>query len=156
MEEILQRLHAAYKSFDNPEFFFVGSALDNNPYQDLVQEIRQWFEVEEDTDPNDDVSFGYLLSQGEQQWVLRLSMVGPFAVLDRIGPSNQVDVIGPTQQLLSPAEDRLVGLVSSAGIRLLDKREMETTVPLHLDGIDGDTRLYQALFTATDVLPWEA
>lgn len=36
-------------------------------------------DVEDITDPNDEVSFGYLLDD----YVLRLSMVGPFAVLLR-------------------------------------------------------------------------
>ena len=53
------------------------------PYARLVQEVANHFRVMEIMDANEDVSFQYELTHGDDGWVLELSAVGPYAVFSR-------------------------------------------------------------------------
>lgn len=111
--------------------------------------------MEEDTDPNDDVSFGYLVTEGDHKWVLRLSMLGPYALFLRLEASVTV-VSGSTTPLSTP-EETMLTILAQHGIHVMDMDELLWPVPLHLLNTDPrNVRVYQALFTDSAVLPWEA
>ena len=155
-EELVTLIHEKYKALDAPDFSFVREVLANRPYAKVTQKIAQGFELEEDTDPNDDVSFGYLLTKGHQRWMLRISMVGPYAVLFRLDSPEGIKVVSPGMPGLSAAETSLVTLLSEARIRLLDRDTLCLPVPIQLFNTEPEnSRLYQALFVDSDVLPWE-
>jgi len=56
MENVYTQIQRTYKSFSKPEFFFVSDALQKRPYKEVIEQISPGFQVEEDTDPNDDVT----------------------------------------------------------------------------------------------------
>jgi len=140
MKNVLTQIERTYRSYESPEFFFVS------PYKHLVQKISACFQVEEDTDPNDDVSFGYLLrakyrsgAKRDQQWLLRLSMVGPYAVLFRLlhTETGVPTVISYTEPVLSelecsPWEKYLLNTLSLLGICLMDRQSLMQPVPMIL------------------------
>jgi hypothetical protein len=155
-EKLVALICEKYKSLDAPDFSFVREALSIQPYAKVIQKIARGFDLEEDTDPNDDVSFGYLLTKEHQRWMLRISMVGPYAVLFRLDNAESVEVLSPIMPGLSAAETSLVVLLSEAHIQLMDRDTLSLPVPLQLFNTEPEnSRLYQALFVDSDVVPWE-
>jgi hypothetical protein len=157
MTEVIDVIRSVYGSFENPDFHFASEALRRRPYEQVVSQLERIFKAEEDTDVNDDVSFGYVLrSHGQREWVLRLSMVGPYAVVLRLSGNGPAEVVSPGAPTLEEQELKLLQVLSAQGIQVLSQDELMRPVPLSLYNTNpGNVRIYQALFSDTDVLPWE-
>lgn len=156
LDEVLKLIRQRYRSLESPDFSFVEAALAWHPYETVMSIFHQRFQVEEDTDPNDDVSFGYLLTKGQQRWILRISMLGPYAVLLRLDESDNAAVIHATTTELSALEKELTATLTDHGIHLLGLEVLLHPVPIRLFNTEREnTRVYQALFSDCDVLPWE-
>jgi len=148
-------LRQAYGSPTTPNWSFVSEALRRRPYQPLVDELAAIVSVEENTDPNDDVSFSFVLGLGESAWSLRLSMIGPYALLLRAHPSV-VEFLPPEPDERSATERRIVELLASHGVQLLDRDLLEEPVDFAVTDSEADQpRLYQALFSDEVELPWQ-
>lgn len=155
-DEIIAFIRDKYGSLESPNFSFVEDAISRQPYQALIRRLSRVFSVEEDTDPNDDVSFMYVLTSGRRQWLLRMSMLGPYAVLFRLNDEDEPELVWDDWQATSDSEKEALGILSDMGIRVMSLEELSLRVPLTLFNADpGNVRVYQALFTDTDVLPWE-
>ena len=155
--EFLSRIKEVYRSLDEPNFSFVMEATRKRPYEDVISEVVTTLGLasEEYNDPNDDVSFQYHLSRGDENWAVELSMLGPFAVVARIGEGWD-RVLIQNDSSLSELERQLLAILRSYGLRLLSREELEQPVPLRLFNAEpGDVRVYQALFSDIDVLPWQ-
>jgi hypothetical protein len=149
-------IRRAYRSLSNPEYGFVQQCLDRRPYDGIVSVLNTTFTVEEDTDPNDDVSFGFLVSSKYSRWLLRISMVGPYGVLLRLGPGGEP---GPPISGVPESADQLEAdiceVIQREGVVLLGQGILEVPIRLKMFTTDPDNvRLYQALFQDTDILPW--
>ena len=92
-ENLKSIIFQKYGSLEAPRFDFVKEVLKARPYDGVIEEIRRKFTVEEDTDPNEDVSFGYVLVRGDKTWLLRISMLAPYAVLFRILSLQKLEFI---------------------------------------------------------------
>jgi hypothetical protein len=156
LDEVVQSIRAAYGSLDHPRFDFVADSVRARTYPAMIGQLAQWFSTQDDTDVNTDVSFGCLLASGCERWLLRVSMVGPYAVLVRLGREvGGVVLSGPTASS-SEAEQQLIGTVAASGLRLLDRDLLSRTVPLRLLAApSGTVSVYQALFVDTDFPPWQ-
>lgn len=155
MEDIVRIIEAKYGSLEEPDFAFIGEAMASRPYDDLVTTIGREFEVEEYTDEDDDHGFDFGLQDGGHGWALKLSTVGRFAALARAGRAWD-EILTETSADLSDKERWLIGRLREAGFRLLGQAELEQPVPLRLFKVDpGKVRVYHALFTDTDGLPWD-
>jgi hypothetical protein len=84
VEALVEVARQRYGSLEEPDFSFVAAALFARPYEAVAQEMRERFIVEEITDPNDDVSFGFVIGLGSQRWSLQLSMVERLALHDTV------------------------------------------------------------------------
>ncbi|MBI1925548.1 hypothetical protein HYR99_15005 [Candidatus Poribacteria bacterium] len=125
-------------------------------YQAIVDELGNIVEVEEDTDANDDVSFCYLLVKGNKRWSLNISMIGPYAVLMRINHLRRFEIAYPDDGNLSQLENEITKILQKNSITLLPRYLLECPVPLKLYNTEPENvKIYQALFTDTDILPWE-
>jgi hypothetical protein len=143
-----------YKSLTEPKYWFTRQAMVMKPYQLIVDALQQEFVVQDLTSFNIDVSFRYLLTAGEEQWVLELSMVEPYAVLLRLD-RQEPPLTGATVSL-SDSERRIVNLLTAFNIVLLEKEILEQPIDLVLFNTEPEyVRLYQALFADTWLLPWE-
>ena len=155
--DLLPIIRCKYGSLEAPKFFFVQDALSKRPYDPLVQQLREDFAVEEDTDPNDDVSFGYLLSRNTQQWRLELSMLGPFAVLLRITEPGHVDLVSHDLTARTEQEESILAILQRNDIKIMERNELVQPVAIKLQNTSPqNSRLYQALFGDTDILPWHS
>ncbi|MGH3800347.1 MAG: hypothetical protein ACRDTD_09495 [Pseudonocardiaceae bacterium] len=146
-----------YGKLDEPDFSFVQEATDSRPYEDVIREVVTTLDLtyEEYSDPNDDVSFEYHLSRDDESWALELSMVGPFAAVARIGDGWD-SILVQSDPNLSELERQLLAILRSHNLQILSKEELEQPVPLRLFNTDpGNVRVYQALFSDIDILPWE-
>jgi hypothetical protein len=154
LNDIVARCREKYGSLSSPDFSFVEQFAERNPYSHLMGLLVKFVGVSDDTDTNDDVSFSYLLQKDEQQWSLQLSMVGPYGLLIRVAePAGEVLI--PAGGDLNDVERRIVELLRSEGIQLLDRRILEEPIALRLYNAEPEeTRLYQALFADVSQLPW--
>jgi hypothetical protein len=153
-EELVRSARGRYGSLEEPDFSFVMEALRVRPYEGIEQELRQQFDVEEIADPNDDVSFAFVVGRGPRRWSLQLSMVERLALLMRIEPEGNCRVI-ETNDAIDPAEQGLLALLQRHGVRVATADLLATPVRLMLSNTEPeDTCLYQALFTDSSVLPW--
>lgn len=156
VEEIVASAGDRYGSLEEPGFSFVREAMAADPYAPLVHRLGEEFDCGEETEPNDDVSFGYLLTNRRGAWVLRLSMIGPYAVLMRLQDDGGTEVVVAEGDEVTEDERRLLRLLEAEGITAIDRETLTRPFPLTLPNTTpGDVRIYQALFTDTDVLPWE-
>jgi hypothetical protein len=157
-DRIIADIERAYESLSDPRYFEITRRLRERPFDGLAEELEARFELVDTTDEDDDVAFIYALSGGARQWALGLSAVAPYAVLARANPADQVwtDVLTPASPDLTGDEQWLMGKVAEHSLRLLSREELERPVPLNLVEIDPQyVRVYQALFTAGEILPWD-
>ena len=150
---IFEEIERKYKSLKEPDFSFVGEAISSRPYNELMDCLKGLFRIEEITDSNDDVSFRYVLSKSGKQWMIELSMVGLYATMLRlpeVGFSELVPFGGEVRE-----EKEIYLLLCKYEFNVLRKRELEESISLNLCNTEpGNVRLYQALFSDTDMLPW--
>jgi hypothetical protein len=152
-DRIREAIERAYGSLDDPAFHFVGEALRERPYRQVVAALARHGTVHDDTAPDDDVSFGTTLESAGARYVLRLSMLGPFAVLLRLPPDRPAQVV--TADTAQASEGPLLADLSAHGLELLDPATLEQPVRLALSKTPLEAcRVYQALFLDNDVLPW--
>ena len=144
-----------YGSLSDPRFHFVRATLEADPFRPLIDELRASFEVSEHTEPNVDVSFALVLRADGRVFPLRLSMIGPYAVLLRPPPAGSWEVIDPAAKT-TESERRILDTVRRFGIEPLDQTTLSLPIGLNMGDTEPDRcRLYQALFVDRDVLPWE-
>ena len=153
----LDVLASAYKNLDQPDFGFVRKVFSARPYDPLIKRMRDYAVVEECTEAEDDVCFSYLLKGRNALWKLDLSVVGPFGIFVRL--RNRVeaeDFIVYSREDLTGFEVKMADLLKRAGVKLLSMDELSVAMPMTLYNTGRDkVRLYQALFSDRDRLPWE-
>ncbi|MBA2116602.1 hypothetical protein [Bremerella alba] len=150
---VLEIIKSRYGSWESPNFDFVSTSLSHSPYATIVAELSSRYQVEEEMDVNDDVSFGYLISDFSSRWFLQISMLAPWALLMRIY-DNGLSVVELNEEL-SSTESNITDILQRSNIKLLGKSLLSLPVPLHLHNTDpGSVRIYQAVFSDTEVLPW--
>jgi hypothetical protein len=156
LDEVMERIRGAYGSLDEPRFDFVVDAARDPRYRTLIRNLAERYTLDADTDLNSDVSFGCVLRYGAERWVLRVSMVGPYAMLLRLRGQGGATLVSSPDPSSSEAEQELIGAVEDSGLRLLDRTVLAAPVNLRLfNTAPNRTRVYQALFVDTDFLPWE-
>jgi len=151
-------LHAAYKSLDHPDFSFVKKAFSARPYDPLVKRLRDYAAIEETAEADDDVCFGYFLKGRDCLWKLDLSLVGPFGIYVRLKSKiSPNDFLVPGKGDLMGPELKIVDILKGAGIKLLGADDLSQPLPLALfNTARGDVKVYQALFSDRNKLPWES
>lgn len=144
-----------YESLEQPDFSFVSIAIASRPYDPVISQLQESFKVEEITDPNDDVSFRYLLSESKSQWVVELSMIGLYATVLRVSDVGPTEVVAPNTSI--QVEQDICSLLVENQFEILDSKELELPFAIKLfNTAPENVCIYQALFSDTDVLPWKA
>lgn len=142
-----------YQSLDEPDYSFAKKAFSSRPYAALIQELDKLYAVEEITDSNDDVSFRYVISKSNNQWVIELSMLGRYAVVLQAHSDGYTEIVCPNTSV--PVEKDIISWLLMNQFEILTKNELEQPVALALSNAEPENVcIYQALFSDTDVLPW--
>lgn len=153
MTAILSKIREKYKSFENPEYHFVQAALAERPYQIVMDELSRKYPLVEDTDSNFDVSFGYLIGFGDKRWMLRISMIGPYAFFLRLESDRSI-LVNPSE-IAAGEETTIMQILMRHNIKLLGRLTLDTPIQMKLYNTSiENTTLYQAMFSDTDFLPW--
>jgi hypothetical protein len=157
VESLIDRIQAsvltAYGPGPRPTFWFVQEAVRTDPHRELIDEFRQSFAIENDTDTNEDVSFNYLLKKDRKLWRLALSMVGPFAVL--IGGVRPEDSVIVRMESQDRDEEYIITAVRSRGFTFLDPETIRKPLAVSYPSADDDDEwnVYHALFVHGEVPP---
>jgi len=156
LNTIRRDVSKAYGSFEEPNFAFVSEAIANQPYRHLLAALSTIFSITVDMDPNYDVGWLFNLDGPNGEPVgLWLSMVGPYAVLIRTIGQNQYTIVEPATPT-TQNERNVLDMLEKFGVHALDRKTLEAPIHLALfNAAPENVRFFQALFTDTDVLPWE-
>lgn len=153
---VVEAVARRYGSVSEPDYSFVTKALAARPYADLVHRLAALVDVEETTDPNDDVSFRYVLTREGDAWAVSLSMVGPYGLLVRLSEPGGHEVITDRATAESDREAKILALLEDAGIHLLSREAAERPIALRRPGDeDEQARIYHAVISDEPLLPWE-
>lgn len=158
MAQYREYISTAYKSLEQPDFAFVKKGFSARPYDPVIKRMRDFAAIEEATQADDDVCFSYLIKGQSSLWKLDLSLVGPFGLFVRLRSRIQTcDFLHYTSDDLTAFEYKILNVLKGAGIRLMTAPDLSIHMPMRLFNTSGDdVRLYQALFSDRDTLPWEA
>lgn len=152
--DLLDVIKRNYKSLERPDFSFVSRAISSKAYDALIKNLRDLFDVEEITDSNDDVSFRYVVSKSNNQWIVELSMLGRYATVLRVLQPGQTELV--SQNTSAPEDKDIISLLLENRLEILGKDKLEQPVDLKLFNTEPEnTCIYQALFSDIDVLPWK-
>ena len=157
-EEVMARINERYGSLTNPSFHWVQGECDRDAYKSLRTTLAEHFDMEDITDLNSDVSFGYELGSKRQAraWTIRLSMLGPYAMIYRHDGYLQNTIMDGPDDIQTSEEKLLVETCRAEGCAVLSFDLLSVPVPLRLfDAAPDRVRVYQALFSDVDFLPGE-
>lgn len=149
-----EQLRRSYGSLSEPKRHFVLSAANRRPFEDVLAELSRSYPVDDDTDINCDVCFTFIV-RGEQPLIVKLSMVGPYAVVLSFG----ADGLGRGSLVGEPGDadgfaGRVVSAVESHGFFRPSADQLETPVPIALVPGRAEVPLYAALFEPEGEAPW--
>jgi hypothetical protein len=155
IDKIFLDIREKYGSLSKPNFLFVQEAKLSAAHQNLINILSEKFSITEDTDTNYDVSFGFLLRrENEDTRSIQISMVGPYCLLMSVKEDGTC-VLVDRSTAASPIDRELIGLLSEASLQVLDEMTLLVPVDLVLCNTEpGNSRVFQALFTDTDQIPW--
>ena len=149
---IVAAIKDAYGSLEAPDFGFVDEAVEYQGYDPVLDQLEESFEILETTDAEEDIAFTYLVSEGSEDLGLWLSMVGPYALLQRVG-EDHVEIL---REPYSEAEEDVLATLADHGITVVPEALLGHTIKMNLpDAADGKVTLYQALFDNSQALPWD-
>ena len=151
--DLHQRIASAYGSLDEPYFGTIQAAYKTRPYADVERALRERFHVTDDTDLNTDVSVVLIAQGATGRWIVYLSLLGPYAVVNRGHEGPRCEVVVPPGV---PGEEADVfNILAAANIAVLPRELLELPSALRRDLSEPtNASLFQALFVDLDVLPW--
>ncbi len=145
---IIEMLIRFYGAGVKRDFAEVLGVFIRKPYDAVREHLRQALDRDLDdiTDPNDETSFGFAVDG----YVLRLSMIGPYALLLR--QEDEADTWIPIESAATELEREVIECARSHGFLLMHRDELERTVDLW--GDEPASSLYHLLFVSEGELPW--
>lgn len=125
---------------DRPNYSGTLALIERDPYAEVREALAGRWRLTEYTDYNSDLSFNYSIEFSATGAEVRLSMVGPYAV-----------VLSTTGEVTDIPE--IAEVLVKAGFHLLDQPMLSR--PVSLWGPEYELPLYEYLFEFDMDLPWE-
>lgn len=139
----------AYGGFDSPNYAFVHSWCESSKYPEVADLLKEHYRVTEDTEPNTDVSYGYVVTDASGAFVLRVSFVGPYFYISAILPDGTL--AAPNKNLLLGGHgDVLCKQMEPLGFVFTPSEVLRRTV----DFGEGPTSVYAILYSYEDEPAW--
>ncbi|MFJ4186405.1 hypothetical protein [Kitasatospora sp. NPDC089509] len=152
IEGYLDRARHTYGSLEDPDFRFASGARVEDTHAELLATLSRLVKVTNMSDENDHVCFVLELREGPREWSLRLSMVGPYAMLLRVtrGWPRRFRILS-VEVIEEPAagtEQAIAELVREAGFTMVSAEDAEYPVRFNASGTEPvDGPLYRVLFS---------
>jgi hypothetical protein len=122
-----------------PDYSKTLRIMQRDPYGDVKEEFSKFSEIIDITDYNSDLGSVLILKDIGDQPIVRLSYVGPFAVV--------------TDSTGSIMRNRTIDdILTASGFSLIQKEILELPVRIWEPEVEG--RLYEFLFEFDEGLPW--
>ena len=131
-----------------PRRGFVAVAFREQPYQSLVADLALETHVVDDTDVNCDVCFSLRLG-ADGLVLLRLSMVGPYAMVEADRGSGRADLVASQADCRTDLEHFVIKVLMHHGLLPLSWPRLAVRVDLALPDV-GEPTVYNALFAPED------
>ena len=152
-DELRRQVIRAYGSLTSPTWHLIQARHDARPYAELEASLRARFVVRDTTDLNDDVALILEVDGTEREWVLFLSYVAPVAAVLALTGERRLQVLAHASG--DADETLLFTLLEQHGLTALSQSTLEQPIELTLSNtLPGRVKLFQALFTDCDILPW--
>jgi hypothetical protein len=146
--EIQRAAIGAYKDLLRPNFSFIFDRYKNRIYEDLLNELRNKFMVEDHTDFNYQTCYELSIKNSNRDMLgLNLSLVEPYGYLSRSRKKVGLDghLTRPEQFIVKPSdcidefESHVFDSCVSHGIRMLSLSDLEAHLPITLfdEDLDG-------------------
>jgi hypothetical protein len=81
---LVSHLKAAYENLESPSYLFSHAFFDKQKYPEVLRFLEAHYNVNEDTEPNADVSYVYFIEGVKLSAVLRVSFVGKYFYLSSL------------------------------------------------------------------------
>lgn len=154
VDKLLGLINQKYGSLANPSYWFIHGPESYQIYEPVLEKLSRLFIVVDITEPNLDVAVAYKLTGSTGEWLLEISLLGPYAVFIRW---NTGDLPLTRQTVTSSEEKIIVEILDSFEIILLARCVLEIPIDLALTNAEpGHVYLYQALIGDATVLPWRS
>jgi len=111
-DKFYQYVIGVYGSIESPSYSFARIFCENKKYPEVDEFLGANYEFVEDTEPNTDVSYGYLIKGGGGREIFRVSLVGPYFYLSSIsagGGQNEPNADFEVGDFRSPLLDFMGG-----------------------------------------------
>ncbi len=148
LRRVLADVWTAYEDLDSPRRGFARTRHYQGLQPNLLFDLRSICEFEDDTDINCEVSF-FLVANLQPALAVRLSMVGPYAIVFRDGGDPPSRLVTSGAEARTQEETALLQVLSDHRWMILSAQDLSLRVDLKLSGVTGAT-LYQALFVPED------
>jgi hypothetical protein len=122
-----------------PDYSATLAIMRRDPYRPVREALATLWQVLDLTDYNSDLSFVYSMVGHPSGVTVRLSLVGPYAVI--LSPSGDVVAV-----------DEIAEIVREAGFVLLGKELLEVPVTAWSPEVEGS--VYEFLFEFDQGIPW--
>jgi hypothetical protein len=123
----------------HPDYSGMGDVFARDPYRSLRELLSRHWRVFDRSDPNYDLGFAYILTDHPDRLTVRLSAVGPYAV-----------IIDANRRLV--LEGDVADLITQAGFQLLSRIQLEEPVLIWEPEATGSA--YEFLFEFDQDPPW--
>jgi hypothetical protein len=124
-----------------PDYSATPAIHDLDPYRPLRERLASMVDLHDSTDLNYDLGTSWWFSRGDVGLNLKLSYVGPFALLLRY----------PAWDVL--AEDEVLDVVRAQGFSVVTHAQLEVPVRMWSPEVEGS--LYEFLFEFDKGRPWD-
>jgi hypothetical protein len=147
-----------YKNLSHPNYLFKYNAESDNlkaVYLQIANYFKSEFNIVDQSDMNYESCYAYVISHEKNEWLLELSLVGPFANLMR--SKAKKNCLYSEFKSLNNIEKMIISKLDEYHIMMVKRETLEKSIKMKLNHNDNpnDTRIYHALFADTYGLPWE-
>lgn len=154
VDKLIELINQKYGSLVNPSYWFIHGPESYQTYKPVSEKLSRLFTVVDITEPNLNVAVVYKLTGGTGEWLLEISLLGPYAVFIRL---NTGDLPLTRRTVTSSEEKSVIQILDSFEITLLDQSTLEIPIDLALTIAEpGHVYLYHALFGDATILPWRS
>jgi hypothetical protein len=122
-----------------PDYSSTPDILARDPYRKVRNSLSSRFDLVEFTDVNVDLGIVLALGNHKDQATVRLSVVGPFAL-----------ITNSAGQVILPRD--LTRLLRDEGFQFLDRKTLELPVPYWSPEVE--VYLYECIFEFDEGFPW--